>query len=55
MNEPTEYFVGAVFDDADDTNAAVEVMIKYDFPMDQLSILHDACNICSCAPAILIY
>jgi hypothetical protein len=42
MNEPSEYFVGAVFDDADNANAAVEEMIKYDFSMDQISILHKA-------------
>src|SRR5664279_1129885 len=38
----TNHFVGAVFDDPDNARALVEEMIKHDFPMDQISILHRA-------------
>jgi len=40
MNTHFEHFVGAVFNITDDANAVVEDMIKHDFPMDQISILH---------------
>jgi hypothetical protein len=42
MSELSEHFVGAVFDNSDDANAVVEELIKHDFPMDQVSILHKA-------------
>ena len=42
MNMHTENFVGAVFDNPDGARIAVEEMIKHDFPMDQVSILHKA-------------
>lgn len=38
----SQNFVGAVFDDTDDAQVLVEQMIKHDFPMDQVSILHKA-------------
>ncbi|MGA7594601.1 MAG: hypothetical protein WCA64_05325, partial [Gallionella sp.] len=38
----TNNLVGAVFDKPDDAFATVEGMIKIDFPMDQVSVLHKA-------------
>jgi len=35
-------YVGAVFKHSDDAHAVVEEMIKHDFPMDQVSVLHRA-------------
>ena len=42
MTTPGQHFVGAVFDSPADAQAMVEQMIKHDFPMDQVSILHKA-------------
>jgi len=42
MSEHSKNFVGAVFANPDKAQAIVEEMIKHDFPMDQLSILHKA-------------
>lgn len=42
MNKHNDHLVGAVFDNADDTHAVVEDMIKQGFPMDQVSVLHKA-------------
>ena len=42
MNKLSDNFVGAVFDKPDDARAVVEEMIKQDFQMDQVSILHKA-------------
>ncbi len=42
MNKQSHHFVGAVFDNSDNANIVVEDMIKHDFPMDQVSILHKA-------------
>ena len=42
MTKKAEHFVGAVFDNPDNAHAVVEEMIKHDFPMDQVSILHKA-------------
>lgn len=42
MNKPSDHFVGAVFNDLDAAHAVVEDMIKHDFPMDQISVLHKA-------------
>ena len=42
MNTHTDHLVGAVFDNPDHAQAQVEEMIKHDFPMDQVSILHKA-------------
>mgnify|MGYP006899569864 CR=1 FL=1 len=40
MTKHSEHFVGAVFENPDDAQNLVEQMIKHDFPMDQVSILH---------------
>ncbi len=42
MTKHTERFVGAVFDHPGDARPLVDEMIKNDFPMDQISILHKA-------------
>lgn len=42
MNRHANNFVAAVFDKADRANTFVEDMIKHDFPMDQVSVLHKA-------------
>lgn len=42
MNKHPDYFVGAVFDNPDQAHALVEEVIKHNFPMDQISILHRA-------------
>ena len=42
MTKQSNNFIGAVFDNPDDAQALVEQMIKHDFPMDQVSILHKA-------------
>ncbi|HEC19532.1 MAG TPA: hypothetical protein ENI97_09320 [Gammaproteobacteria bacterium] len=42
MSGKTQKYVGAVFDNPDDAHAVVEEMIKEDFPMDQVSVLHKA-------------
>jgi len=42
MNAHPGHLVGAIFSKADDAHALVEEMIKHDFPMDQVSILHKA-------------
>ncbi len=42
MNKLSDNCVGAVFDKPDDARAVVEEMIKHDFQMDQVSILHKA-------------
>lgn len=42
MTKHTEHLVGAVFDHPDDARTLVDGMIKNDFPMDQVSILHKA-------------
>ena len=42
MNKPANNFVGAVFDNPNNANSTVEEMIKRNFPMDQVSILHRA-------------
>lgn len=42
MNKQINHFVGAVFDNPDNAYATVEEMIKHNFPMDQVSILHRA-------------
>ncbi|MBU1425810.1 MAG: hypothetical protein KKH12_15705 [Gammaproteobacteria bacterium] len=42
MKMHANHFVGAVFDKADNARALVEEMIKHNFPMDQVSILHKA-------------
>jgi len=42
MSRHPKNFVGAVFDNHDNAQAVVEDMIKHDFPMDQVSILHKA-------------
>ena len=42
MTKHSRCFVGAVFDNPGDAHALVEQMIKHDFPMDQVSILHKA-------------
>ncbi|HUX89429.1 MAG TPA: hypothetical protein VMV48_01905 [Gallionellaceae bacterium] len=42
MNKQINHFVGAVFDNSDNAHATVEEMIKHNFPMDQVSILHRA-------------
>jgi hypothetical protein len=42
MNPKPKNFVGAVFANPDNAHAVVEDMIKHDFPMDQVSILHKA-------------
>ena len=46
MNKHTNNLVGAVFAKPDDAFAIVEDMIKHDFPMDQVSILHKAGGQC---------
>ena len=45
MTTQIQHFVGAVFDNPDDTKVLVEQMIKRDFPIDQVSILHKACGL----------
>ncbi|MFA6972006.1 MAG: hypothetical protein WC208_11480 [Gallionella sp.] len=42
MNKHADHFVGAVFDNPDDAYTLVEGMVKNDFQMDQVSILHKA-------------
>ncbi len=42
MNKHSDNFVGAVFDNPDAARIMVEEMIKRNFPMDQVSILHKA-------------
>jgi hypothetical protein len=42
MTRQSKNYVGAVFDNPDNAQAVVEEMIKQDFPMDQVSILHKA-------------
>jgi len=42
MNMHSGHFVGAVFTQPDDAHALVEEMIKHNFQMDQVSILHKA-------------
>lgn len=42
MGGPSHHLVVAVFDDADNAHAQVEEMIRHDFSMDQVSILHRA-------------
>ena len=42
MNRHANHLVGAVSDNADHAQAKAEEMIKQDFPMDQISILHKA-------------
>lgn len=42
MNKDNKHFVGAVFANPDDAHAVVEEMIKHNFPMDQVSVLHKA-------------
>jgi hypothetical protein len=42
MNKPTDNFIGAVFENSDRASNMVEEMIKQNFPMDQVSILHKA-------------
>ncbi len=42
MNSPNHQYVAAVFDDPDHAQAVVEDMIKHDFPMDRVSLLHRA-------------
>jgi len=42
MNKQINHFVGAVFDNPDNAHATVEEMIKHNFPMDQVSVLHRA-------------
>jgi len=42
MSKKSPHFVGGVFSNPEDAHALVEEMIKHDFPMDQVSILHKA-------------
>jgi len=42
MTTHSNHFVGAVFDNPEHARATVEEMIKRNFPMDQVSILHRA-------------
>ena len=42
MNRHSKHFIGAVFDNPDNAHAVVEDMIRHDFPMDQVSVLHKA-------------
>ncbi len=42
MNRPSNYFIGAVFDNHDNSLVAVEQLIKHDFPTDQVSNLRRA-------------
>lgn len=42
MRKNPPHFVGGVFTHPEDAHALVEEMIKHDFPMDQVSILHKA-------------
>ena len=42
MTKQADHFVGAVFDKPDNTYILAEELIKYNFPMDQVSILHKA-------------
>ena len=42
MSDEKKHFVAAVFENPNDAHAVVEEMIKHDFPMDQVSVLHKA-------------
>lgn len=42
MTETQKHFIGAVFENPDQAHALVEQMIRADFPMDQVSVLHRA-------------
>jgi hypothetical protein len=42
MTRDTKNFVGAIFANSDNAHAVVADMIRHDFPMDQVSILHKA-------------
>jgi hypothetical protein len=42
MTTHSNHFVGAVFDNPDHARVTVEDMIRHNFPMDQVSILHRA-------------
>jgi hypothetical protein len=42
MSKHAKNFIGAVFNNPDDAQTQVEAMILQDFPMDQISILHQA-------------
>ncbi len=42
MTKKPENIIGAVFENPDHAHAVVEDMIKHNFPMDQVSILHKA-------------
>lgn len=42
MNKAENSIIGAVFDNADRAQLLVEDMIKHNFPMDQVSLLHKA-------------
>ena len=42
MSGQSKNYIAAVFETTDKANAVVEDMIKHDFPMDQVSILHRA-------------
>ena len=42
MTRQPKKYIGAVFDNPENAHAVVEDMIRHDFPMDQLSILHKA-------------
>ena len=42
MNKQPDYFIGAMFDNPGHAHALVEEVIKHNFPMDQISILHRA-------------
>lgn len=42
MSKKTAHFVGGVFTSSEEAHALVEDMIKHDFPMDQVSVLHKA-------------
>ena len=42
MNIHANHFVGAVFSNPDNAHALVEEMIRNNFPMDQISVLHRA-------------
>jgi hypothetical protein len=42
MSQHPKNFIAAVFDNDDRAHAFVEDMIKHDFPMDQVSVLHKA-------------
>ncbi len=42
MSNQAGRYIGAVFNRSEDAHAAVEEMIKHDFPMDEVSVLHRA-------------